>query len=367
MNQPDALVHRSTLYNNAGVQLLVRSAAQATSTTLTTPTASTPSYPFEYLDIALHLFQGALESKIDLERNGAVVDDRRGGTVTDPVALDEFTATTAATAMSYSIQVAEWHYQNLPAYYRSMMAQTPTATTTSVSAASSAPMADPFTRSTVPFTMALFSSSTTPIDTTAGTAGVTTVPFEHRGCFAPYLYAHPFDIPITTSTSSPFPTMTNHMSDMVIGSIIVYNLGLVHQLMHRNSKQAASLYELSAYLLTDLPKSNDTLLLRTALLNNFGVWCLENGDGESMLTCMEYLSMALSSVSDTVAVQPKPVADSSVVSASTDSTGHSNDDTAIVHDPSQPHSQFLNAAVVQGMRSNIEHILTPHHGSSPAA
>jgi hypothetical protein len=144
-----------------------------------------------------------------------------------------------------------------------------------------------------------------------------TVPAQSRG-YDPYIYRIPFQIP------------EEPLSTQIISSIIVFNLGLVHQLASRESSKAAAFFEISAALLASLPESRETLLLRMVLLNNFGVWCFENGDGESMRTCMEHLTIAL-------------------------------------QDAMQDQTLAIDESTVEGIRSNIQGLLTPLHGGSPAA
>jgi hypothetical protein len=141
------------------------------------------------------------------------------------------------------------------------------------------------------------------------------VPIESRGCH-PYLYAQPFELPI------------NSTSTQLTSAIIVFNLGLVHQSMNRSAPKAAAFYEISAALLANEAEFIDTTPLRIAMMNNFGVWCYENGDGESLRTCMGLLSVLLDRSADRMTME-----------------------------------------VQEGVRSNIRRFLHPSHstGASPAA
>lgn len=146
-----------------------------------------------------------------------------------------------------------------------------------------------------------------------------TVPQHCRG-YDPYIYKTPMSIP-------------DHLvSTHFTSSAIVYNLALIHQMFNRESQAAAQFYEISATLLigsgTD-DQTPESSLLRMALLNNFGVWCFENSDGEVMRTCMEEMAIAMD-------------------------------------DPSQKRIQ-LEENVRQGFRENIRWLLTPLNGGSPAA
>jgi hypothetical protein len=96
-----------------------------------------------------------------------------------------------------------------------------------------------------------------------------TVPLQCRG-YDPFICKAPFEIPENEAVIT-----------QITSSVIVFNLGLVHQCMCRTSPKAASFYEISAALLASIPETSDTLLLRISLLNNFGVWSFENGDGDS--------------------------------------------------------------------------------------
>jgi len=143
----------------------------------------------------------------------------------------------------------------------------------------------------------------------------TVVPEESRG-YNPYLYKSPFQLTAASRTSSEETS-----------AIIIFNLGLVHHIEWRNSPKAAAFYEISAALLAGQQMSSQTSLLKVALLNNFGVWCYDNGDGESLRTCVEHLSTLIEA-------------------------------TPPVH---------LSNEVAEGIRANIRWLLTPPNGASPAA
>ena len=140
------------------------------------------------------------------------------------------------------------------------------------------------------------------------------VPLESRG-YNPFIYLQPFELPNTSFAST-----------QLTSAVIVFNLGLVHHCASRNSPKTAAFYEIAAALLSsdlDLMRSS---LLRTAIINNFGVWCYENGEGESTRMCMEHLSRII---------------DASCTTMST--------------------------VVEEGIRLNIQWLLTPPTGGSPAA
>jgi hypothetical protein len=305
MSMSSSSSDRSVLYNNAGVQILLANQEFGA-----------------HRVIALELFRGALESKLAFERHQAATQQDPAAVVIshhdnhnhhamivvpDNVDEDEIGMVVpeehqrcVTPELTECISQAEMHLQNLESYLTPvvmMEQQEP------ILQRDEAVMADRWV-SHVP-------------DSTMG--DTITVPAQNRG-YDPYIYRIPFQIP-----EEPLLVSTQ-----VISSIVVYNLGLVHQLVSRESSKAAAFFEISAALLASLPESRETLLLRMALLNNFGVWCFENGDGESMRTCMEHLSVAL-------------------------------------QDAMQDQTLAIDESVVQGIRSNIQGLLTPLHGGSPAA
>jgi hypothetical protein len=144
-----------------------------------------------------------------------------------------------------------------------------------------------------------------------------TVPLSSRG-YDPYLYKIPFRI-----------SDDQQESPLLSSSAIVFNMGLVHQMISRTGQKTADFYAIAASILSIPPLLSDTLLIRIALLNNLGVWCFENGEGGSMRTCMEQLS--------------------------------------IVTSEEEAEASALDAGVLAGVRSNIQWLLNPLNGGSPAA
>lgn len=140
------------------------------------------------------------------------------------------------------------------------------------------------------------------------------VPYESRD-FNPYIIARPFELPLDRQAST-----------QLASAVIVFNLGLVHHAASRTSAKAASFYEISAALLASEPILPESALLRVAIMNNFGVWCYDNGDGESLRTCMEHLMTVLK---------------------------HSD--------------HYLDPTVGAHVQTNIDWLLTPPNGGSPAA
>jgi hypothetical protein len=316
------------LYNNAGVQMLEQWKLSATLDN------GTQQPPLTHLEIAIDLFQGALQVQLESERGGEVLLHQSRRSVDLNEESEEASRVSSSPMASVAeslheslipmeqqqqqqqqqpasfVALAEWHVQRLPTYLNGDYVYN------------------------VPQDNRASSSLTV----------TTVVPVEHRGSFVPYLCQEAMFI-----ASYVLNVGDESSQQLIMGSIIVYNLALVHQLRHRNCAQAASLYELSASLLQTVSAAPPVLLhvtwpLRLALLNNFGVWCYDNGDGECMLTCMEYLRVALdTSHCRNEAKSPRE-----------NNTTEAGD--AVTMDD-----------VERGMRTNIDRILTPRHGSSPAA
>jgi hypothetical protein len=219
-------------------------------------------------EVALDLFRGALEAKLTYERSQ----------------LSNHVEPNQRCVTPECLSTAEDHLANLPNYLEQ---QSPESS---------------------PEGMEPMSSSRLPTTTDS-------VPIESRG-YNPYLYAQPFAFQ-SSSTSTQLKS-----------AIIVFNLGLVYQIMSRSAPKAAAFYEISAALLVNEAEFIDTtLLLRIAMMNNFGVWCYENGEGESLRMCMEQLSMLLDCLA----------------------------------------AGTLRMEVQDGVRSNIRWFINPPTGASPAA
>ena len=176
------------------------------------------------------------------------------------------------------------------------------------------------------------SSSVTPSPSHLSSGdGITEVVLHSYRGYEPYLYRIPFLLPGSpvTSASMQSPQLTQSISCR-----IVFNLGLIHQTLCRTSCKVASFYEIAATLLSSLPAefvdsremAAMTVLLRIAILNNFGVWCYENGEGESMMNSFEQLVDTL-----------------------------------------EEDQELIDPSVVQGVRANIEAFLIPNNGASLAA
>jgi hypothetical protein len=259
---------RSAAYNNAGVRVMEAGHGA----------------------IAMELFRAALESKLSFERSqtirGHLAISGHSSISTDAVIVGcrQGQADTECQDVSLEcIRRAELHLLNLESY----LSFAPTQECQQTS------------------------------DHSTGAISTIVVPAESRG-YDPYICSTAFSIPEHSNFSA-----------QVVSSIIVYNLGLAHQNVNRGTETAALFFEISATLLSNFPSTTDTLLLRIALLNNFGVWCFENGDGESMHTSMEHLAIALKFAED----------------------GNGS----------------IDVLIQQGVRSNIRHMLTPLEGASPAA
>jgi hypothetical protein len=145
------------------------------------------------------------------------------------------------------------------------------------------------------------------------------------GC-EPFLYTKPFAVPEETNGS------VSQCTTQATSCRIVFNLALIHQLVCRSSAKAASFYEIAATLLSSLPDEQDDeiFVLRLVLLNNFGVWCFENAEGESMMACFEQLVETLQ-----------------------------NED--------EMSSLSIDPSILHGIQRNIQAFLTPMNGVSLAA
>jgi hypothetical protein len=156
-------------------------------------------------------------------------------------------------------------------------------------------------------------------------------PLTGGGGYVPYLYTQPFAIP---EDDENFFDSTSMRTTQTVSGQIVFNLGLIHQMVSRASTKAASFYEIAATLLSSVPEEEDddekVILIRLVLLNNFGVWCFENGEGESMLACFEQIMETLNSLSETA-------------------------------------RSTIDPAVRRGIQSNIQAFVTPMNGVSLAA
>lgn len=154
-----------------------------------------------------------------------------------------------------------------------------------------------------------------------------TLPTSGGGGYEPYLYTKPFAVPEETNESSSSTTQA-------MSCRIVFNLALIHQMVCRSSAKAASFYEIAATLLSSLPDEQDEeiFVLRLVLLNNFGVWCFENAEGESMMACFEQLV-----------------------------------ETLQIEDDDGMSSLSIDPSILSGIQRNIQAFLTPMNGVSLAA
>lgn len=226
-------------------------------------------------EIALDLFRGALEAKLAFERSQLVSSNQQ-----DMSPMIERCVTPDC------LEAAENHLTNLPTYLEVVPSPEESEVVQVVPA----------------------------LDTTRQLlSAYDTVPIESRG-YNPYLYAKPFELP------------RHEGSTQQTSAIIVFNLGLVYQTMCRNASKAGAFYEISSALLANEDDSIETNTLRVAIVNNFGVWCYDNGDEELLRACMDHLASLVEASADTLPQQ-----------------------------------------VQAGMRSNIRFLLEPPNGSSPAA
>jgi hypothetical protein len=250
-------VDRSALYNNAGVRLMTVGNHQA----------------------ALELFRGALESKLTLERNAlssmeqpSNADDDDDSVTPEQrcVTPDQSDNSTSTTNVSSTASTTEHHpLNNLDSYLE--LSRT-------VGGPHSPQQSDRTT------------------STTDGVAAIS-IPNSNRG-YEPYLFTTPFVVPERHNEDAPSVDASMLLTQSM-SCKIVFNLGLIHQLVCRTSSKAASFYEIAATILSSLPDDTsdnvDVVQIRIALLNNFGVWCYENAEGESMMACFEQLIELFSS------------------------------------------------------------------------
>jgi hypothetical protein len=297
------MANRSIDFNNTAVRLM-RVEDQSSTGNVVNPL------------VALDMFQGALEVLLDetrrlddQERQGHE-DHRPNEGEVDPASCEEPVPTPTPTAPERPVtqetlncvQRAELHLETINAYFaeQSLTGDNPI----------------------LPPSLMVQARH----DNSRDVRDAIVVPVRSRG-YNPYLYKIPFTIAQPMDEDS-------HLN----GSIIVYNIGLAHQLLDSGSVVAPVFYQKAAALLSSVPMlspiSNDTLLLRLSLVNNYGVSCAENGDGETMRTCMEQLARSLDEHESTEAYEDGVLVD---------------------------------ATIRDGFRSNIQHLLTPSHGGSPVA
>jgi hypothetical protein len=314
----------SVLYNNAGVRLMAAGNHNA----------------------ALELFRGALEAKLTQERfalftSNASVDDNDDDNMDD----DEFDDTenlrcvspdTSSDDGSNTTPLRGHHpNDNLDSYLeilREMDEQAQNVTASSSSTTTPTISADSGS------IMSNHGASSSP-SVLLNEAIRSTLLNSQGACYEPYLYTKPFVIAEADSTSMTSSPQNTVQTSQSISCQIVFNLGLIHQMVCRTSCKVASFYEIAATLLSSLPSTmldDDVatmMLLRIAILNNFGVWCFENGEGESMMNSFEQLV-------DTI---------------------HED------HDALSGSSSIIDPSIMRGVQANIQAFLTPHDNVSLAA
>jgi hypothetical protein len=277
---------RSATYNNAGVRLMSAGNNSA----------------------ALELFRGALESKLSFERRS--FSGRDDAPVERCVSPDMSDTASSSSSSSSSDRSSS---EDLPTTSTALDSYLELSRTTDVGPLDLPEQSPLFTTFNDGITMTISMSSAL---LTAGGGAV----------YEPYLYTKPFPVlEETNESSSLFTTQAS-------SSRIVFNLALIHQLVCRSSDKAASFYEIAATLLSSLPDESDDeiYLLRLVLLNNFGVWCFENAEGESMMACFEQLVESLQENGDEV-------------------------------------SSSIDPSILCGIQRNIQAFLTPMNGVSLAA
>jgi hypothetical protein len=185
-----------------------------------------------HVAVALELFRGALESKLAFERT----HPPDGGGKAEPEPLERCMAPACVLR-------AEAHLSQIEAY------STPNAI-----------------EDTYPVLEAVQEPA---------------IPYEIQG-YSPYVCQQPFELPLNRTASTQLTSAT-----------IVFNLGLVHQLVSKSSAKATAFYEIAAALLSGEDPTIQSALLRVALMNNYGALSYLNGEGEILVLCMEHLSRVL--------------------------------------------------------------------------
>eukprot|EP00977_Amphora_coffeiformis_P026086 scaffold24028_cov180-Amphora_coffeaeformis.AAC.4 len=89
-------------------------------------------------------------------------------------------------------------------------------------------------------------------------------------------------------------------SEQYIGAINIFNMGLMHHLQDRASDKARAFYQIAFALLTIesgemgfSPPNAVSILLRSAILNNLGVWNHDNGNPEEAQESFDRLASLL--------------------------------------------------------------------------
>ena len=306
----DNINDRSVIYNNAGIRLM----------------------SYGNYSAALEMFRGALESKLIQERT-LLSDDQNdesmeGGDVDGHQrCVSPDGSNDSSTGYNTPIH-SHQRNDNLDSYLdllRNMDEQQRQNDQASSSVTSTSVTRDDMITSTN-------SISVSPSPSYGSGDGITSVVVRQsfRG-YEPYLFQIPFVLPGRDVTSAPIQSAQLTQS---ISCRIVFNLALIHQSLCRSSCKVASFYEIAATLLSTLPAEfvdssemvGMTVLLRIAILNNFGVWCYENGEGESMMNSFEQLVDTL-----------------------------------------EEDAELIDPSVARGVRANINALLTPSNGASLAA
>ena len=300
---------RSATYNNAGCRMMAIGNQR----------------------VALDLFQASLESKLAYERQGVrtmgtggpmndenVVEMDIGGELVGQAPEDflDFQPQRCVTPeIPACLHTAEEHLAHLEDYIRT--AETADSATIEIGSAST-----DITASPQELHLQVYGYSEhhpRQLSNSTDSLSASCVPPECRG-YSPYMCWTPFPLAEDSDLQ---------LNNQYTSAVIVFNLGLVHQWFSKYSPKTAAFYEISAALLSSVVSTmDDSLRLRISLLNNFAVWCFENADGDAMRISLDHLS-------------------------------------GVLDDPVS--TQILEPQVMQGMRTNIQWLLTPLNGGSPAA
>ena len=245
---------RSVLYNNAGVRLM----------------------DYGNYSAALEMFRGALETKLIHERtllhNSSSAADHHEDNMDDdyeenyqqrcvsPDGSDDSTTSHNTPMRSHQRNDNLDSFLDLLRNMDDQQMQNDLATTSVTSTQGG-----------------IITSTNSSLATNSSSDGLSNVILRSFRGYEPYLYRIPFHLPGNEVTPASLDISQAAQS---ISCRIVFNLGLIHQTVCRTSCKVASFYEIAATLLSSLPSEfadngemgEITVLLRIAILNNFGVW-----------------------------------------------------------------------------------------------
>jgi hypothetical protein len=90
-------------------------------------------------------------------------------------------------------------------------------------------------------------------------------------------------------------TNTVPIQSIMMSTVIVLNLGILYHSMNRSAAKSAAFYEVAISLLQSQPTTTErnSLTLYLVVLNNYGVWCYENHEIDTMIHCFEEINHLL--------------------------------------------------------------------------